>query len=433
MLHRPMIVITAVLLAANVAAAQSAWSIHKRAGEYAFARGDLERAEAEFRQALEIASGFPPGDRRLEASLSNLARLYEHESDFDRAQPMYQLMLAAVEHRVGPDQPALLEPLYAVARVSQPMGDLPTVTDSLKRYAAIAEATGRAGPRQHWQALNMLAKMEVIQEREDEALAWALRAAEVVSDDPHADAAERANVVESAANLALTTGDGERAEGLLAEVAELRTTAETGDQEAVTMARGAATAYGAGQFEAAERLARRALEAEPDPGTERMARAALADASWARVDRGADDLEMLFAAAAPSPELDTARDALRGLTELENGENPETLRRLVAVEALRGEPGAAVTWQRRLVELASIKGLSSLGARADLVTLLAAAGDGDEALAENAAMIAEVEAAHGEKAPQLMPLLEQRAAVASAVGSTRDAKRAQKRLRKLSR
>ena len=76
-------------LTAVTAGAQGSWTGHTNAGEYAFARGDLDRAESEFRAALEIAQGLPAGDRRLETSLENLARLYEHESDFDRAQPLY--------------------------------------------------------------------------------------------------------------------------------------------------------------------------------------------------------------------------------------------------------------------------------------------------------------------------------------------------------
>jgi tetratricopeptide (TPR) repeat protein len=430
---RSMVVLLLTMLAAPPLAGQSAWSTHTRAGEYAFARGDLDRAETEFQRALEMANGFPPGDRRLEASLSNLARLYEHESDFDRAQPMYQLLLAAVEHRVGPDDPALLDPLFAVARVSQPMGDLPTVTDSLRRYAAIAESSGDADPRQHWQALNMLAKMEVIEDRQNQALVWALRAAEIVGDDPRADDGERADLLESAANLAITQGDVSSAERLLAEVGELRTTGDSGDQTALTMAMGAATAFGAGQFDAAETLARRALASDPDPGTERMALVTLADATWARVDRGTDDLSILWAAAEPSLELDAARDALRELAELENGENPETLRRLVRVEVLRGEPGAAVIWQRRLIELGSMMEISTLHAHLDLATLLAAAGDSEKALAENANTIDLVEQEYGTSSTQVIPLLEQRVEIATDAGNKKEAKRAQKRLRKLGR
>jgi Tfp pilus assembly protein PilF len=58
------ITIAACLIAASsLAHAQSSWSTHTRAGEYAFARGDLERAEKEFQAALEIAQGLPDEPR----------------------------------------------------------------------------------------------------------------------------------------------------------------------------------------------------------------------------------------------------------------------------------------------------------------------------------------------------------------------------------
>ena len=69
------IAFTLILMIGVSASAQGSWSTHTSAGEYAFARGDLDRAESEFRAALDIAQGFPAGDRRLETSLENLARL----------------------------------------------------------------------------------------------------------------------------------------------------------------------------------------------------------------------------------------------------------------------------------------------------------------------------------------------------------------------
>ena len=118
-----------------------------RGAEYAFARGQMGPAESGFQKALEIAQAFPPGDLRLEVSLENLGRFYEHQSQFAKAQPLYQLLLAAQEYRVGPDDPALLNTLFIVARVSQPLGDLPTVESCLTRFDAIATASDRADPR----------------------------------------------------------------------------------------------------------------------------------------------------------------------------------------------------------------------------------------------------------------------------------------------
>ena len=46
-------IIACLIAVPPVAQAQSSWSTHTRAAEYAFARGDLERAEKEFQAALE--------------------------------------------------------------------------------------------------------------------------------------------------------------------------------------------------------------------------------------------------------------------------------------------------------------------------------------------------------------------------------------------
>ena len=56
---RLVIVSILMYMAAAAAFGQSGWDDHTRTGEYAFARGDLKRAETEFRAALEIAQSFP--------------------------------------------------------------------------------------------------------------------------------------------------------------------------------------------------------------------------------------------------------------------------------------------------------------------------------------------------------------------------------------
>jgi tetratricopeptide (TPR) repeat protein len=131
-----------LILMAVPAAAQTNWGGRTSAGEWAFSRGNFERAEAEFRAALEIAQEFPEDDVRLEESLRNLGRLYEHQSLFDKAEPMYLLLLAAEEHRVGPDSPEILDTLAALARVSVPSGDHPVAIDSLERFVAISDSAG---------------------------------------------------------------------------------------------------------------------------------------------------------------------------------------------------------------------------------------------------------------------------------------------------
>ena len=416
------------LLAAASAHAQSDWATFTRNGEYAFARGFYDRAESEFRKALDIAQQLPPGDRRLETSLDNLGRLYEHQSEFDKAQPLYQLKLAALELRVGDDDPALLDALYDVARVSQPMGDLPTVDASLRRFDAIAAASGAAEPRQWWQVLAMLSRMEVIREDEVQALAWQRRAVEVLADDAAAEPAERAIQLESLAQLELQVGDEERAPELYVQVAEMRAADEGAAAVPRTLADGAAAAYAAGRFDTAERLAMTTLELEPGEPPARAARKVLADVSWARVDRGTDDFELLLEAAGDNPELERAAERLQALAASEDPVQAETLRRLVQVETLRGRFDEAARTQRQL--LADANGeTAALAARRDLTTLLAAAGEYGEALAENSILLEAAEAELGPDSPRLLPLLE----LLTESGEKKQAKQVKKRIKKISR
>lgn len=432
MARRFFALLAVALLAAAGAHAQGDWSTFTHNGEYAFARGLYDRAESEFRKALDIAQQLPPGDRRLEISLDNLGRLYEHQSEFDKAQPLYQLKLAVLEARVGVDDPSLLDALYDVARVSQPMGDLPTVDASLRRFDAIAAASGAAEPRQWWQVLAMLSRMEVIREDQDQALEWQRRAVEVLADDAAAEPAERAIQLESLAQLELQAGDEERAPELFVQVAEMRAVNEGAAAVPRTLADGAAAAYAAGRFDTAERLAMATLELEPGEAPARAARKVLADVSWARVDRSTDDFELLLEAAGDNPELELAAGRLQALAESEDPVSAETLRRLVQVETLRGRFDEAARRQRQL--LADANGeTAALAARRDLTTLLAAAGEYGEALAENTVVLEAAEAELGPDSPRLLKLLEQRLELLTEIGDKKQAKQVKKRIKKISR
>lgn len=426
------ILVIAVFVAVT-AGAQGSWSSHTNAGEYAFARGNIDRAESEFRAALDIAQGFPPGDRRLETSLENLARLFEHESDFDRAQPLYQLLLVAKETRLGKEDPALLSTLFAVARVSQPMGDLPTVENSLSRYAAIAETSGEADPRKYWQVLQMLARMETIQEKPDQALEWQRRAGKVITDDRGATLEEHVALLESLAEMELVAGNGPAAERVFLEIAELLEEEDEADALPRTMARGAETALAAGELETAERLAMRSTHAYPDAAAELQARTVLAELSWIKVNRGTDDMALLLAAAGENEELVRARDRLRSLIALETNDDLNTLTRLAQVEALRGQPASAADWQTRLLDSLPADSDAAAAARQNLVTLLAAAGRYDEALAENAVVLGNLEAQYGPSDTRLMPVLGQRLELLEGARRKKEAKQVRKRMKKISR
>ena len=432
-MRNSIVILIPLILCAASAGAQTAWDIHTHNGEYSFARGNMARAESEFQAALEIAKTFPEGDRRLETSLENLGRFYEHDSDFDKAQPLYQLMLAAAEHRLGPDDPGLLRVLYAVARVSQPMGDLPTVVDCLQRFTALADATGKADPRQRWQVLQLLARTDIVLENLEQALAWQRRTAELIDADTSATSEERAEVYESAGNLELKVGNGAQAEQFFVKLGLLRQEEDEQDAMPRTMAAAAAAAYAAGQFDTADRLAMRSVNLTPDEATERQAREVLADTSWTRVSRGTDDLNLLLAAAEDSEDLVRARDRLRSVAVLENGENPETLERLVQVEALRGQPASAAIWQRQLLDLGTSDQAGEAEARHDLVILLAAAREWDEALAENSALLAGLESEFGPSDRRLLPTLEMQEKIYTGAGKKKQAKKVGKQIKKISR
>ena len=437
MKYRTSIFLVVALLITGLAAAQGDWATHTRAGEWAFAQGDYERAEAEFQAALNIAQGLPQGNPKLETSLENLARFYEHQSDFEKAQPLYQLQMAVQEVRLGENDPGLLDALVAVARTSQPIGDLPTTQASLLRYVGIAEATGQADPGQWWRMLAMLARTSVLQDRQEQALRWQQKAVEVLADDRRATETERADVLESLARMELLAGEGRRAEILFVQVAQLRVSEDEADAVPTTMADGSAAAFSAGEMETAERLALRALNATPNADAELTARTTLAMVSWMRVRRGTNDLASLLAASHDDEELTRARDRLRALEVFEEGKDDETLRRLVQVEALRGQPAGAAKWQRSLLEYtAATAGPSSpatVSARRDLVTLLAAAGHNEEALAENALVISAMGEAFGDRDPRLVPQLERRLELLTDLGRKKEAKAVRKRIKKQSR
>ena len=70
--------------------------------------------------------------------------------------------------------------------------------------------------------------------------------------------------------------------------------------------------------------------------------------------------------------------------------------------------------------------------RLDLVTLLAAGGATDEALAENAVVLAAVEAEYGPNDSRLVPVLGQRMNILIDAGRKKDARRVKKQMKRIS-
>jgi tetratricopeptide (TPR) repeat protein len=420
-----------ILLAAGVSAAQDAWEYRTSAGEYAFANGDLDRAEEEFRGALELAQRFDEGDRRLEVSLENLARLYEHQMRIDEAQPLYQLLLAAQERRAGMNDPALLETLVAVARVSVAAGDSPTAEAALRRYIEIADSSQAADPSRFWRMLSMLGRMQTLAEEHHEALALERRAIEILDEDSGATDLERATELESLAQMELSYGSAEDAEKLLERAVEYRSAEGGGTAE--PLAKAASTAFGSGELDVAERLAERALAASIEEGADQTrARQVLADVSWMRVRRGGELADVIGTAVGDAG-LATARQRLSDLAELQSPGSPETLERLVKVNAILGETAEAATWQRRYMEATgATAGAASLKPRSDLVTLLAASEDKRSAADENAKLIEALESAFGADSPRLIEPLVRQQDLLIGLGEKKQAKAIKKRIKKLS-
>jgi len=421
--------------------AQSTWESHTRTGEYAFAVGDAERAEQDFRAALTIAQKLPPPDRRLETSLGNLARLYEHEGRFTESLPMYQLQVAAAEFRLGGDEPELLAPLIGLSRVAMHSGNIPSAEDALRRYRAVAEVSGAADPSQHWVALAMLARTSTLSERDDEALKFQREAITVLERAHGPTELERATALESLAQMELLHGNADAAETLLVRAAELRAADDEGGSIAAMLTAAAHTAFGAGELDVAQRLGEKALEAATDEGQDLLPiNTVLADIAWMRVRRGTDNLGDLYLGASPGPELDAAYDRLMKIHGAVNGQTEASvihtnLSRLASVAALRGEVEDSAHWQRLFVklelELAGADSTAAMAAQENLIGLFTTANRPDQALTANAWLIAAQEKAWGESSPRLVPALERQLDLLTQTGLKKQAKAMKKRLKKL--
>jgi tetratricopeptide (TPR) repeat protein len=430
---RRCVVVLVVMTATVVAAAD--WTELTRAGEWAFSRGDFARAEEAFRDALDAAQQLPPGDPRLETSLANLARLYEHRMRYLEAQPLFQLMLAAREARLGADHPALLEPLAAVARTSARIGDTPATEDSLVRWIDLAEATGGADATEHWQMLSLLSRTYVIQERGADALALQRRAVEVMADDATADPVDRATQLETLAQLELLHGEPDRAEELLDGALALRAEAGGTEAPAAALAAAAETALGAAEPELATRLALRAVAAAEDTTTKIRALTVLGDAAWLTVGRGATSPATVLGVASGDAEVAATRTRLEDLVTTLDAQprsdgslRSTTVRRLAVVSAMEGDADAAVRWQREVIATTPGDGAD---ARRELVDLLVATGRTADAALENAVLIELLEAGMGPDDPRLLEPLRTQQALLSELGQRSEARAVKKRLRRI--
>jgi len=418
------------------AAAQS-WQEHTSEGELAFAYGNNARAEAAFKKALENAKHFRQGDRRIETSFRNLARLYEHQSRLDEAQPLYELLLAAQEARLGKEHPALLETLLALGRTCLKAGDVASAETHLRRFLKLASTTGEATPEQQQTVLSILASMMEIQERHDEALAMQRRSVALITNELDLTATEQANELDSLAQLELLYGTPEKAEKLLLKAVTLRCADDAEISRSALLVTAAMAALAAGENEMAQRIADKALK---EPDVDQLAtRQVLAEAAWRSVHRGDATIEDLLAAGGDTPSLAAASQELEDVLALQqeqlDARDPQliqTMRRCVEVSALRGELDAAITRQRQLTGLLETTPGAELDtAMADLAALYWAAGEKKQAVRTNGELLGLLEQRWGSNDDRLLPVLERQLLYTTELHQRKQARALKKRIRKL--
>jgi tetratricopeptide (TPR) repeat protein len=413
---RNLMTILILILMAVPAAAQSNWGGRTSAGEWAFSRGNFERAETEFRAALEIAQDFPEGDVRLEESLRNLGRLYEHQSLFDKAEPMYLLLLAAEEHRVGPDSPEILDTLAALARVSVPSGDHPVAIDSLERFVAISDSAGITDDDRLRVVLASMARIYLIEERGDKALEAQRRTTTMAIANPGLEPGEQAAALESLAQMEIRFGNPEAAPELINRAATLMLQADPSASVDSIYLGAARTALAEGENQTAATLFDAFKTRNPSTQTTLETARLDADISWAAVRRESASVIDLMAVTEDPDALQTAADALTLQNTLERAEEPQddsarlqTLDRLVRVTVMQGDLEAATDFQiDRVALLEKSSGSTSQQAQLALRTeidLLLARQRNTEAAEANQKLISSMERTWGEDDPRLLPSL----------------------------
>ncbi|MEN8163998.1 MAG: tetratricopeptide repeat protein [Acidobacteriota bacterium] len=441
-MRRLMAFLVVFFLTATPLVAQSNWGGRTSAGEWAFSRGDFDRAEEEFRAALEIAQDFPEGDVRLEESLRNLGRFYEHQSRFNKAEPMFLLLLAVEEHRFGPDSPKILDTLVALARVAVPSGDHPVALESLERFVTIADNEGITDDDRLRVVLASLTRIYLIEEKGDKAVEAQRRTAMMALANPGLETEEQAAALESQAQLEIRFGDPHEAPALINQAAELR---RDGDPSAVIDAvylDAVRTALAEGESEAAASLFEAFRIAEPEAGTTMETARLDADIAWATVRRDSANLIDLQAVTQDPEDLRKASDALTLLDTLQQAEQPpdpgahlETLARLARVTVMQGDLEAATNTQKQLVNLlTSTTGPSSQPTRTALraeIDLLLAQQRNAEAADTNETLISALEQAWGEDDARLLPSLRLQYDLLKEARRKKEAKAIKKRIKRL--
>jgi tetratricopeptide (TPR) repeat protein len=428
-----------VLAAAVVTAAD--WGELTRRGEWLFASGELEEAEAAFEAALTVAEAGGSA-RQLETSLDNLARLLQHRQRFAEARPLLERLLELERSRLGAGSPAQVATLNALGNSARAVGDRDGAVRAFERSVAIAEANANVvDPERYRFALTGLAVSLAGGEAPGSAIPVYRKLLAEQAEAFGPEDREAMATLESLANLEMRHGSGETAETLFRTLFEWQLESAGREAAALALADSAASMLGSGHVEAAERMATTAVETFQEGGL-LEAVATLARASWLEVRIAAPSvIVVLDAASGPSAELEAALKRHRQLAELEREQlgpaSPQlagTLKRIAMLEARSGDIDATVEAQRRLV---AVQRAAGSGQVAESLGVLAAleqrAGEPEAALASNTEHIELLEDRLGEHAVELLGALERQVELLKRLDRKREARPYKKQLRKVKR
>ena len=134
-------------LAAFAVAQDNAWQKYIMAGNKAYRSGQYAKAEKQWVAALKEAEKFGQEDPRLATSLNNLAALYQAQSKYAKAEPLYLRALAIKEKALGAEHPDLVRSLNNLAALYRAQDKYKEAEPLYQRALAIREkALGKQHP-----------------------------------------------------------------------------------------------------------------------------------------------------------------------------------------------------------------------------------------------------------------------------------------------
>ncbi|MBM3225316.1 MAG: tetratricopeptide repeat protein, partial [Candidatus Tectomicrobia bacterium] len=106
----------------HVEAQKTAWEKYQRTGVQAYKQGRYAEAEKQLTAALEEAERSGLSDQRLSIPLTTLALVYSAQNHVDKAEPLYQRILALRERSLGPEHLEVAAALDNLAEVYEVQG-----------------------------------------------------------------------------------------------------------------------------------------------------------------------------------------------------------------------------------------------------------------------------------------------------------------------